>query len=156
MIETPRVMQTEEQGYAYLRLTVPRAEMQRVMGPGIQEVYAALASRGVKPDGPWFTHHLKRPDAAFDFEICVPVAEQFAPAGRVQTGVWPSMRVARTVYHGGYEGMGSAWGEFHAWIEACGLLEAVDLWERYLVGPEASPDPANWRTELNRPLLDEG
>ena len=27
------------------------------------------------------------------------------------------------------------------------------LWERYLVGPESGPDAANWRTELNKPLV---
>jgi len=27
-----------------------------------------------------------------------------------------------------------------------------DLWEVYVAGPESGPDPATWRTELNRPL----
>ncbi len=154
MIETPQIVKTVAQHYAYLHLTVPREEIQRVMGPSIQEVYAALGSRGVKPDGPWFTHHLKRPDAEFDFEVCVPVAEAITPTGRVKPGVWPAMRLARTVHHGGYEGLGAAWGEFVSWIGAQGLPEAQDLWERYLVGPEASSNPADWRTELNRPLSD--
>ena len=29
---------------------------------------------------------------------------------------------------------------------------AANLWEVYSVGPQSSPDRANWRTELNRPL----
>jgi len=33
-----------------------------------------------------------------------------------------------------------------------GHEQADDLWEVYLVGPHSSADPANWRTELNRPL----
>ena len=45
-----------------------------------------------------------------------------------------------------------AWGEFDAWIAANGHTPGPDLWECYVVGPEASPDPANWRTQLNRPL----
>ena len=61
--------------------------------------------------------------------------------------------MARTVYHGGYEGLGPAWGEFLGWIESQGLKSAEDLWEVYAAGPESSPDPANWRTELNRPLI---
>jgi effector-binding domain-containing protein len=56
------------------------------------------------------------------------------------------------VYHGGYEGLGDAWGEFGTWIEANGYTPAADLWECYLAGPESNPDPANWRTELNRPI----
>jgi effector-binding domain-containing protein len=63
------------------------------------------------------------------------------------------MTVARTVHHGGYEGLPLAWGKFLAWVADGGHTPAPDLWERYLVGPESSPDPADWRTELNQPLL---
>lgn len=38
------------------------------------------------------------------------------------------------------------------WIAASGHTPAEDLWERYAAGPESSPDPATWRTELIRPL----
>jgi effector-binding domain-containing protein len=153
MIETPQITQTEERNYACLHLTVPRAAIQRAMGPAVREVYAAVASQGIVPAGPWFTHHLKRPDTEFDFEACVPVGAAIAPAGRVTPGIWPAMRVARTVYQGDYAGLGAAWGEFVAWIGNQGLSEAQDLWERYLVGPESSANPADWRTELNRPLV---
>jgi effector-binding domain-containing protein len=60
--------------------------------------------------------------------------------------------VACTVYHGGYEGLGPAWGELEAWIAAEGRQTAADLWECYIAGPESSSDPADWRTELNWPL----
>ena len=63
------------------------------------------------------------------------------------------MRVVRTVYHGLYEGLGEAWGEFLDWIEKNGLETTEDLWECYLVGPEAGPDSATYRTQLSRPLL---
>ena len=63
------------------------------------------------------------------------------------------MKVVRTVYHGAFEGLGAAWGEFGNWIAANGHTPAEDLWECYVAGPEASPDPAHWRTELNRPLI---
>jgi len=39
------------------------------------------------------------------------------------------------------------------WITAEGHSPAPDLWECYVAGPESNPDPANWRTELNRPLV---
>ncbi len=57
-----------------------------------------------------------------------------------------------TVYHGPYEGLGPAWAEFDAWIAAERHAPASDLWECYVAGPESNPDPATWRTELNRPL----
>ncbi len=124
------------------------------MGPTIQEVYAAIAAQGIAPAGPWFTHHLRRPTDSFDFEVSVPVSTPITPAGRVQPSEWPAMRVVRTVYHGGYEGLGEAWGEFLEWIEKEGLKTTDDLWESYLVGPEAGDDSSIYRTQLNKPLLD--
>jgi effector-binding domain-containing protein len=53
---------------------------------------------------------------------------------------------------GPYEGLPSAWSEFNKWMKADGHEQAENLWEVYLVGPQSSPDAANWRTELNRPL----
>jgi effector-binding domain-containing protein len=154
MLDTPQITQTADQQAAIIRLTVPRTEIQKVMGPGIQEVMATVAAQGIGPAGPWFTHHLRRPTDTFDFEICVPVTSPVAATGRVKPGQWPSMKVARAVYRGPYEGLAGAWGEFDAWIKASGHKAAADLWEVYVAGPESGPDPANWRTELNRALVD--
>jgi effector-binding domain-containing protein len=153
MLENPHVTRTADQLTASLHLTVPRAEIQHVMGPAVREVLAVVAAGGLTPAGPWFTHHLRRPTDTFDFEVCVPVPAAVTAAGRVKPGLWPAMTVARAVHHGGYEGLASAWGEFLAWVAADGHRPAADLWERYLVGPETSPNPADWRTELNQPLL---
>jgi len=84
----------------------------------------------------------------------MPVDKPVAAAGRVKPGKLGARRVARTVYHGGYEGLGQAWGELQDWIRSQGLKMAPDLWEVYTVGPEASADPTAWRTELSQPLLD--
>ena len=88
----------------------------------------------------------------FDFELGVKVSAPVKAAGRVKPGELPAAKVARTVYSGPYEGLPSAWGEFNKWLEANGYEQAENLWELYSVGPQSSPDPANWRTELNRPL----
>lgn len=153
MIDPPQITTSHTELTAFIHLTIPRAEIQAVMGPGISEVMAAITAQGIAPTGPWFTHHLRMDPAIFDFEICVPVSAPVAPVGRVQPGELPAKRVARTVYHGPYEGLGPAWGEFHAWISAHGHTPAQDLWECYVAGPESSQNPANWRTELNQPLI---
>lgn len=153
MIDTPQLVQTALQHTAVVHVTVPRAEIRSVMGPGRQELMAALAAQGVVPTGPWFSHHLRLDPAVFDFEIGVPVAAPIKPAGRVKNGTLPAATVARTVYRGRFEGLAGAWGEFDAWIVAGGRAPAEDLWECYLAGPESSPDPVQWRTELNRPVI---
>jgi effector-binding domain-containing protein len=153
MIDTPKITQTRTQLIAMIHLTIPREEIQKVMGPGIDEVRAAVAAQGIATTGPWLTHHLKMDPKVFDFEIGVPVASAVSPTGRVKPGQLSASRVARTVYHGGYEGLGEAWGELGTWIKAKGLKPAEDLWEVYVTDPGTNPDPSTWRTELNRPLL---
>jgi effector-binding domain-containing protein len=122
------------------------------MGPAIGEVMGAIAAQGVAPAGPVFSHHFRMDPDVFDFEVGVPVTRPVADTGRVRVSELPAATVARTVYQGPYEGLGAAWGEFGTWIASEGHEPAADLWECYVAGPESSPDPATWRTELNRPL----
>ena len=152
MLDEPRIVKVGEVQTAFIHVTTPRAKIQEVMGPGYMELMEALGAQGVTPTGPWFTHHLKMDPDVFDFEICVPVLAAVKPAGRVQPGTLAPRTVARTVYHGGYEGLSDAWVEFEAWIKKHGHTSAADLWEVYLTGPESGPDASTWQTELNRPL----
>lgn len=154
MIDDPQIIETSAKTTAIIRLTVAKSEMGKVFGPGIVELMTELAAQGIQPTGPVFAHHLKTTPEKFDFELSVPVSAPVKPAGRVQPSEWPSMVVARTVYHGPYEGLPDAWGEFMDWIETEGHAIADDLWECYITNPDSDPDPANWQTELNRQVLD--
>src|SRR5215471_15211356 len=153
MLDTPRIIETEARPIALVRITVPRAQIREVMGPGREELIAAVAAQGAGPTGPWFTHHLKMDPNVFDFEICVPVSRRIAPVGRVKPAELRAMRAVQTIYRGGYEGLGDAWGEFLRWIDQEGLKARRDLLECYLAGPETSDDPADWQTELTKPLM---
>ena len=153
MIDAPQIVQTAAQPVALIHLTIPKADVQKMMGPGISEVLSTIAAQGIAATGPWLTHHLRMDPQTWNFEISVPVASPVNPAGRVKPGTLRAARVARTNSHGPYEGLGDAWGELMQWIAANGHTPAADLWECYAAGPESGPDPAKWRTELNRPLL---
>jgi effector-binding domain-containing protein len=152
MLDNPELIQTDEQLTAVIHLTIPRAEISNVMGPAIAEVMSTMAAQGITPKGPCFSYHLKRPSDIFDFEVGFPVNKPITPTGRVKVSKLPAAKIVRTTYRGGYEGLGAAWGEFCAWIETNGLSAQDSLWECYTSGPESSPDPAKWSTELNRPL----
>ena len=152
MIDTPRILQTTAQPTAIIRVTIPRDQIQAVMGPGIGELRSTLEAQRIVPTGPWFTHHLRMDRGVFDFEIGLPVPAPVAAEGRVANGQLPASTVARTIYHGPYEGLSSAWREFDAWIVAQGRVAGPSLWETYLADPGTDPDPAAWRTELTRPL----
>src|SRR5207247_1613712 len=105
MLDKPQIVQIDAQQTAFIHLTVPRAEIRNVMGPGLAEVRAALAAQGIAPAGPWFTHHLRMDPEVFDFEICVPVTAPVTAVGRVRSGRLRAATVAQTVYHGPYEGL---------------------------------------------------
>jgi len=152
MLDAAQIRQTDTQLTAVIRLTIPRAQIRTVMGPGVRELFATLASQGVAPTGPWFSHHLRMDSQLFDFEIGVPVSAPVSAEGRVIPGQLPAAKLARAVYYGTYDGLDAAWGEFNAWIAAQGHAPRPNFWECYLAGPESSPDPAAWRTELNRPI----
>lgn len=151
MIDKPQIVRTTAQETAVIRLTVPWAEIQNVMGPGYDEVTTVVNEQGIAA-GPWYTYHYRMDPEVIDYEIGVPVTKPVSPVGRVKPGQLPAATVARTVYHGPYEGLPAAWEEFMAWVAAEGHTPGPDLWEVYQVGPESSGDPSAWRTELNRPL----
>ena len=114
MIDEPQVVQTTAQLTAIVRVTIPRSEIRSAMGSGIREVMEAVKAQGIGPAGPWFTHHLRMDPATFDLEICVPVTAPVKAVGRVKPDETAATKAVRTVYHGSYEGLGKAWGEFGA------------------------------------------
>lgn len=152
MLDKPEIIETHPRRAAIIRLTIPREQMKDVMGPGIGELLTTIVGQGVSPAGPIFAHHLRIEPGLFDFELGVPVSKPVKAAGRVQPSEMPARRVARTWYHGPYEGLADAWHEFNGWVKAQGLTGDTDLWETYESGPEASNDPKEWRTELWRPI----
>jgi uncharacterized protein YndB with AHSA1/START domain/effector-binding domain-containing protein len=153
IIDVPMIAETTPQLAAAIHLTVPRSEIRTVMGPGLNEIMAAVKSQGIGPAGPWFTHHLKMNSATFDFEICVPVSAPVNPVGRVVSREMPAVKVARTVYQGPYEHLADGWKAFDHWMVASGHQPGPDLYECYAVGPESGSDAAEWRTELRRPIV---
>ena len=100
-----------------------------------------------------FAHHFGMTPGIFNFEVGVPVSGLVTAVGRVKGSELPAAKIARTVYTGPYEGLGEAWEEFIGQLEAAGHQLEPHLWECYLTGPESTPDSANFRTELNHPIL---
>jgi len=153
MLDTPQIIETGEETAAVIHLTIPRNEMPSMFGPAVGELLVTLGDQGIEPVGAVFAHHLKLSPDCFDFELGIKVSAPVEPAGRVRPGCLPATKVARTIYTGPYEGLSAAWHEFDGWIDASGHEQAADLWELYSIGPQSTPDAAQWRTELNRPLV---
>lgn len=157
MIDTPEIIQTDKQLAAVIHLIIPRSEMRTAIGPALAELMGAVQAQGIRPAGPWSTHHLRRDAKEFDFQVCVPIAEPVTAVGRVSCQEMPAGRMARAFQRGPYDGpsgLAAAWSKFDQWIGAGDHVVAGDFFEIYLTGPESSSDPDKWVTELRRPLTD--
>lgn len=149
MTTKPEIVDTEEQVTASIHLIVPMREMSEHMDPAIEELYGMLATQGVEPTGPLFSYHHRIPTDTFDFEIGVPISGAFQESGRVKISMLPACHVVRSVYQGPYEGLGTAWQEFMSAVDEGGFPASSTFWERYVVGPADTQDPAQYQTELN-------
>jgi len=158
MIEPPELTTCWQEAAAVIHIRCPRDRIQAEVPPAITEILAAISEQGLAPQGVLFMHHLTMSSTHFDVEVGYPVGTALRAQGRVYPGVLPAARVARTIYHGPYEGLFGAWDAFGKRLKRDGLVDAHvlspirTLWERYLVGPESSSDPGQWRTQLNLPL----
>ena len=153
MIVNPMVLDVAEQQTATIHLVIPGVDMPRYMDPAITEVFEALSTLRMAPIGPLFSYHHRRPSDTFDFEIGVPIDQPFAATGRVRPSAIPACRVFRVTYVGPYDGLGPAWQESSALLEAAGHRSAGTFWESYVTDPTQEPDSSAWRTELNWVIL---
>jgi effector-binding domain-containing protein len=152
MLEHPSITETPHQHTAVIPFTIPRREMSTVFGPAVQELLATLSAQNLAPAGPLFAHHFTITPDTFDFEIGFPIASPITPSGRVQPSERPAMKIAHTLLQGDYQQLPDAWSHFMGWVNDQQLPHAPDIWECYVAGPESSPDPASWRTQLIIPL----
>lgn len=143
---------------AVVHIVIPRAQIQEVMGPAIHEVLDALRGQGLAPVGPMLTRHLRLSMEEFDIEVGFPISGNFVAQNRVYASVVPAALTATTYHKGAYEQLFEAWSRFGDALQPLlknrSLRRKTELWESYLVGPESSPNPADWLTELNLPLHD--
>jgi effector-binding domain-containing protein len=149
MISEPRIVTHEAVRTAAIHLVIPGQDMPKYMDPAIQEVLRVLGEQGMRPAGPLFSYHHRRPSDTFEFELGFAVERIITPSGRVMASSLPSARVVRSVYQGPYEGLSGAWHALQKWVREHRIAETGRFWERYLNNPDEVKDPALYRTELN-------
>ena len=148
LITVPEITETQARMAAIIHLTIPRDQMRNMMPAAINEVVGTLAAQSIALAGPLFAHHLTTSADEFDLKVGFPVPAPVQIFGRVKAGELPGGSMGRAMFHGSYKGLFGAWREFGEWMKREGHRGRGDLWEIYVTGPESSPDPKNWRTEL--------
>ncbi len=152
MIEPPSIARRPAMRVAAVHLDIARTEMPRHFGGALAEIRAALAAQGIAAAGPIVTYHRSVTPDRFDVEVAVPTLTAVAAEGRVGPRDWPAATVAGTIYTGSLDGLHGAWGHFNAWLAAHNHATTGGVFETYLTDPKAEPDPAAYRTRLERVL----
>lgn len=137
----------------------PRMDLPEFIGKSFSDLFGRLGLLGVDPAGPPFViYHEFGPDE-IDAEVCVPIAQPVsvttsaAAATKLHARVLPAATVAGTLHVGPYEELGNAYTALTDWIHGNGLEAAGPLLERYLNGPGDVVTPADYRTEVELPIV---
>jgi effector-binding domain-containing protein len=136
-----------------IRHEVPADMLAPFIGGALQELYEFAGAAGIDPEGPPSArYHAVQPDV-IDVEVCLPVAPGTIGVGRIREGVIPAAEVATLEFVGPYDGIGAAHGALARWAEEHGHAVAGPPLERYLVGPDVDVPPAEYRTQVDLPIV---
>jgi effector-binding domain-containing protein len=136
-----------------IRDRCPTGGIPGFLGGAFRELFGRLQLLGVTPAGdPFVIYHEFGPDGV-DAEVCVPVAGHVSASGTVKARRLPARTVARTIHVGPYENLGAAYAALTNWIGNKGFESAGPIRERYLNGPTDQVSPAEYRTEIEIPIV---
>ena len=136
-----------------IRESVDEAGFPGFLGAAFPELFTHTGTHGVVVTGhPFVIYHAFGPDA-IDAEVCVPVAGPAPEAGRITAHALPAETVVRTLHVGSYDELGQAYAALETWATDHGYVSAGPHRERYLNGPDATSSPADYRTEIDLPVV---
>jgi effector-binding domain-containing protein len=142
-----------EQPIVSIRERHVQAQLPDFLGRAFGQLFGHLRLLGVSPAGPPFVIYHQFGVADVDAEVSVPVSQPVSASGTIQARVLPAMIVARTLHLGRYEELAGAYAAITAWVPSHGFETAGVLRERYLNGPGEVASPAEYRTEVEVPIV---
>ena len=84
--------------------------------------------------------------------VFIPVEHAVPDSGRARGVVIPSAELAVTVHHGTHDDFDRSYGALGRHVAEHALNVQTPVREYYLVGPEHSENPEEWRTEIAWPI----
>jgi effector-binding domain-containing protein len=148
-----RIIEIGEQPVISIRDRRAETDFPEFIVASMGDLFRRLDTLGVPPGGePFVVYHEFGPHG-IDAEVCVPVGGPIEPTERIQFAVLPAMTVARTLHVGPYEALGEAYRAVANWIAEHGFEGAGPMRERYLNAPDEVSSPAEYRTEVETPVV---
>jgi effector-binding domain-containing protein len=149
-----KVRETVAQPIVSIRTTIPMAEMPEFFGRAYGEMFSLLGELGIRPAGVPFTmyHDQEFTVERVDMEVVVPISEPAHDRGRVKAGTLPGGRVAYALHQGPFDEIAGAYRALADWVQSHGHELAGPPRECYLVSPNETRNPAEYRTEIVWPI----
>ncbi len=117
-----------------------------------QALMTATQSQRIYPQGPMIVVYYNSPEMAkpedLTWEVGFPVTSQAMPDDPLIKKVWDYGTVARAIYVGPYENIGTTINRLFAWIAKSDYVPEGPMLERYLDLNPTDVDPAKRRTEI--------
>ena len=135
-----------------LHETVKMADLTDYFMRAFEASAAELAEQGLAPAGPPLALYHGMPTDTVDVTAGFPVAGTAHGSGDVVVTDLPVGEAVTSIYTGPYDGMTRTYDEIAVWLREHNLATGADMWEEYLTGPDADPDPATWQTRIVLPL----
>jgi effector-binding domain-containing protein len=120
---------------------------------GLEEVAAQLRAEGIAPAGPPFVLYTSMEDGVVDVEIGGPVEGEARGAGRVEYSVLPAATMLTYRHQGHYQELGRVHQALWELVEREGVTVDGAPREVYVTDPEEVPDPAEWVTVIQFPIV---
>jgi effector-binding domain-containing protein len=146
-------LELAQQPIVSIRDRRPQPDLPGFLGEAFGELFGRLGLLGVQPAGHPFVIYHEFGAEGIDAEVCVPVPDSVSATASIQARILPAMTVAHTLHVGPYEDLGVAYGALMDWIRRSGLEPAGPVQERYLNGPGDLVPPAEYRTEVEIPIV---
>lgn len=148
------VREVPEQPALVVRERASLERLPEVIPATIDEVHGHLQSVGATFAGPPFVV-CPYPDheGMVDLETGWPVAAPFPGGGRVEFTTLPACTVVAYWHRGHYRELGRSYRALEAFLEGEGFAAAGSPREIYETSPEEVPDPADWLTEIQIPIV---
>jgi effector-binding domain-containing protein len=143
----------EAQPVISIRARHAQGEIPAFLGRSFGELFGQLTILGVTPSGPPLVIYHEFGPTEIDAEVCVPIGRDVTATGTVRTRILPAATVVRTLHVGPYEALGAAYEALNAWVAQQDLAVAGPVQERYLNGPGDTGSPAEYRTEIELPVV---
>lgn len=146
---SPELVAVEPAVTAVVRGVVPFSGLRDFFDASFRALGETLARQQVAVRSPAFGLYHEPPTQTARLEVGFVTDRAVRPEGDVAVSALPAARVARTVHHGSFDGLGASWERLHNWVREQGLTPGPVMWEVYVTQPTPDMDPRDLRTELN-------